>query len=261
MLSEMSIPGELRKQLEEVFTDSYSKLYSCAFRMTGNHQDAEDVLQNTFIKAYQSIDKFKGQAKMSTWIYRIAINESYRFLEYSRKLPLARITEDLGMSETEFFDSINYTPNMEDNLIIEEMREKCLQGFLRCIPKNQRVCFLLKCFLDLKNQEIAAILDLSVENVKVTLYRGRKRLQEMFDKRCSLIDPKKPCKCHLWIKYMKDHNLPLPEGYGQIKSDDLKQEHFRNMTALYKIDYLYTVEARMSKEEFIKNIKNLVAAL
>lgn len=55
---------ELILSLEEIFRDNYSKLYSCAYRMIGNHQDTEDVLQNSFIKAYKNIGKFKGQSKM-----------------------------------------------------------------------------------------------------------------------------------------------------------------------------------------------------
>ncbi len=252
---------ELIRQLEAMYADNYSKLYSCAYRMTGNHQDAEDVLQNSFLKAYKNIDKFRHQSKLYTWVYRIVVNESYRFFEYMKKLPLQRITEDSRMTEEEFFHSIEYTPCMEDNLIVEEMREKCLQGFLKCIPKSQRICFLLKTCLDLKNQDIAVILDISVENVKVTLHRGRKNLQEMFEMRCSLIDPEKPCKCHLWIKYMHDHNLPMPEGHCQIKNEDLKKEFFQTMSLLKKFEYLYTVEARLTKDQFLSNLKKTIEIL
>jgi RNA polymerase sigma factor, sigma-70 family len=257
MDQELNISHERINQLEQLFTDNYSKLYSVVFRMTGNHHDTEDVLQNSFIKVYQNLNKFQGNAKLSTWIYRIVMNECYRFFDYSKKLPLIRITTQLGISEDVFFQSIDYVPNLEDNLIIEEMREKCLQGFLRCLPKKQRVCILLKNFLNLKNQDIAEVLDVSVDNVKVLLHRGRKKLQEFFEMRCSLIDPQKPCKCHLWIKFMNDHNLPLPEGYGQIKNEELKQEYFKNLSVLNKIDYLYKVDERLTKEQFIDKLKKV----
>lgn len=252
---------ELIAELETLFYQSYEKLYSCAFRMVGNHHDAQDVLQNSFLKAYKNIGKFRNESKLYTWIYKIVINESYRFFEQIDKLPLTYITEKLGVNEREFFNSIEYTPDYDDNLIIEEMREKCLQAFLKCMPKNQRICFLLKTCMKLKNQEIAEILDISVENVKVTLHRGRKKLQELFEMRCNLIDPEKPCKCHLWIKYMRDRNLAIPSGYHQIKTEELKKEHFRNMSMLKKIDYLYTVEAKFKKEVFINNLKKVVEIL
>jgi RNA polymerase sigma-70 factor (ECF subfamily) len=180
---------ELCKKLIDLYTDNYAKLYACVYRMTGNHQDAEDILQNSFIKAYQNLDKFKENSKLYTWVYRIVVNESYRYFKYFKKLPLIQITEELGVSESEFLNSLEFTPNLEDNLIVEEMREKCLQGFLKCLPRNQRVCFLFKNLLELENRDIAEILDISVDNVKVTLHRGRKKLQDMFEMRCNLIDP------------------------------------------------------------------------
>lgn len=197
----------------------------------------------------------KVSQRCYTWIYRILINESYRYFEYIHKLPSTRIINDLGLKEREFFGNIDYTPNFDDELIIDEMREKCLQGFLKCLPKNQRVCFLLKTCMHLKNQDIAEILDISIENVKVTLHRGRRKLQEMIEMRCSLIDPEKPCKCYLWIKFMRDHNLPIPEGHNQFKTEELKKEHFKNMSLLNKIHYLYTVEGRLTKDQFIVKLK------
>lgn len=247
----------LQTELENLIRQDYDKLYSCAFRIIGNHQDTEDVLQSSFLNAYKNLSKFRNESKLFTWLYRIVINECYKYFEYIDKLPLIRITENLGITEKEFFDSIEYIPDFNDNLIIDELREKCLQAFLKCLPKNQRVCFLLKTCTGLKNKEIAEILDMSVENVKVTLFRGRKRLQELFEMRCSLIDPEKPCKCHLWIKFMNDHNLPLPTGYNQLKTDELRKEHFNNLSLLKKIDYLYTVDQKCDKKDFFDRIKKI----
>jgi RNA polymerase sigma-70 factor (ECF subfamily) len=229
--------------------------------MIGNHHDTEDVLQNAILRACTKIDQFQENSKLLTWLYRIITNECYRFFEKIDKLPLIRITEDLGMSERTFFEDIHYIPEFDDALIMDEMREKCLQAFLKCMPKNQRICFLLKTCLDLKNQEIGEIMDISADNVKVTLFRARKHLKSLFEMRCSLIDPEKPCKCHLWIKFMKDNHLPIPSGYMQPKTELLKQEYFKNLSLLKKIDYLYTVEAKCDRDDFIKNLKKLTEVL
>jgi RNA polymerase sigma-70 factor (ECF subfamily) len=250
---------DLQMELENLIIQDYDKLYACAFRMIDNQQDAEDVLQNSFLNAYKNLSKFRRESKLFTWLYRIVINECYKYFNYINKLPLVRITENLGVTEQEFFDSIEYNCDFDDDLIMDELREKCLQAFLKCLPKNQRVCFLLKTCTDLKNKEIAEILDMSVENVKVTLFRGRKHLQELFEMRCSLIDPQKPCKCQLWIKYMDDHRLPLPTGYNQPKTDELRKEHFKNLSLLKKIDYLYTVEQKYDKKEISDKIKKFTA--
>jgi RNA polymerase sigma-70 factor (ECF subfamily) len=74
-----------------------------------------------------------------------------------------------------------------------------------------------------------------------------------------MIDPQKPCKCQLWVKYMKDHHLPLPTGYNQPKTDELRKEHFKNLSLLKKIDYLYTVEQKCDKKEISEKIKKITA--
>ena len=252
---------ELSKKLELLIQTDYEKLYGLIYRITENHQDTEDVLQNTFIKAYSNIHKFESKSKLSTWVYRIAVNEGYRYLNKWNKLPVITITENRGISEETFFKGLEYEPNIDDELIMEEMREKCLHGFLKCIPKKMRICFLLKSCLELKNKDIAEVLDISEDNVKVTLYRARKNLKDMFEMRCSLIDPGRPCKCYLWIKFMRDNNLPLPTGHDQFKNDDLLKHHFKNMSLLRKIDYLYHVEEKVSKVQFINSLKKVAEIL
>lgn len=178
-----------------------------------------------------------------------------------RKLPLKTIIEKRGISEQEFFKSLEYTHNFDDQMIIEEMREKCIFGFLKCVPKRQRICFLIKTCLGLKNREIAEIMDTTEGNVKVLLHRGKKQLQEMFQMRCSLIDPEKPCKCYLWIHFMQENGLPIPEGYHQYKHDALLSDYYNNMAELQKIDYLYQAEHAVDKTEFTNRVMTLLEEL
>ena len=240
-----------------LFKEQYERLFGMVYRMTENVQDTEDVLQNVFIKAYKNSRTFRGDSKISTWLYRITVNESYDYLQTWNKLPVINISKELGITENEFFDSIEYTKNQDDNMIIEEMREKCLRGFLRCIPQKMRVCFLLKTCLELKNKEIAKVLEISEANVKVLLYRGREKLKDMFEYRCNLIDPTKPCKCYLWIKFMKDRGLPLPQEGMNYWNKELEAEHFKNMNVLKQIEHLYKVKHEYTYGDFINNLQKL----
>lgn len=244
-------------EITNFFREQYDKLFGMVYRMTENVQDTEDVLQNVFIKAYKGAGTFRGDSKLSTWIYRITVNESYDYLKTWNKLPVVSISKELGMTEKEFFDCLEYTNSQDDNLIIEEMREKCLRGFLRCVPQKMRVCFLLKTCLELKNKEIAQILEISEANVKVLLYRGREKLKDMFEYRCNLIDPTKPCKCYLWIKFMRDRGLPLPQEGINYRNKELEAEHFRNMNVLKQIEYLYKVKHEYSYEDFINKLQKI----
>jgi len=251
----------LEHEIELVFEEQYNKLFGMVYRMTENVQDTEDVLQNAFISAYRNIGSFRGDSLMTTWLYRITVNESYKYLKSWNKLPVIRISEESGVSEKEFFESIGYDQNQDDNLIIEEMREKCLRGFLRCIPRKMRVCFLLKTCLGLKNKEIAKVLDISEANVKVLLHRGRQKLKDMFQYRCNLIDPEKPCKCYLWIKFMREKGLPLPEERINYRNKELEEEHFKNMDTMKRIEHLYKVKHEYTYEEFINRIQKLSTQL
>lgn len=247
----------LEGQITSVFEEQYRKLFGMVYRMTESVQDTEDVLQNVFIKAYKNINKFRGDSQLSTWLYRITVNESYRYLKSWNKLPLVKISEETGKTEKEFFESMEYTQNQDDNLIIEEMREKCLRGFLRCIPQKMRVCFLLKTCLELKNKEIAMVLDLSEANVKVLLHRGREKLKDMFEYRCNLIDPQKPCKCYLWIRFMREKGLPLPESGMNYRNKELEEDYFKNMSTMKQIEYLYKVKHEYTYEEFLNRLQKL----
>lgn len=249
--------------IEKIFRESYNKLYGWTYRLTGSHENAEDVLQNAFLKACKNISGFNGESKLYTWICKIILNESRNYFQYMKKLPLIRITESLNITEDEFFDSLEaeYVPDYDDKLIVDEMREKCLHGFLKCMPQNQKICFLLKNCLELKNSEIAEIMGISEGNAKVLLHRGKKYLRELFEMRCNLIDPSKPCKCHLWIKYMNDNKIPFPEGYEQPRHEELKKEYFKNMDTIKKINYLYNVDPKYKKEDFVKNIKKIIETM
>ena len=247
----------LEKEIALVFEEQYKKLFGMVYRMTENTQDTEDILQNVFIKAYSNIKKFRGDSELTTWLYRITVNEGNGYLKSWRKLPVTQFSEELGLTEKEFFESIEYIRIQDDKLIIEEMREKCLRGFLRCIPQKMRVCFLLKTCLELKNKEIAKVLNLTEANVKVLLHRGREKLKDMFEYRCNLIDPQKPCKCYLWIKFMRDRGLPLPENGINYRDKELEEDHFKNMSTMKQVEYLYKVKHEYTYEEFLNRLQKL----
>lgn len=250
---------QIQKELLELYEEEYDKLYSIAFRMTGNHHDAEDILQSAFLKAIVHIQQFKQEAKLSTWLYRILVNEGNNNYQRIRKLPVVAITQELGMSEADFFSNLESLSEPIDNtLIVDEMREKCLTAFMRCLPKQQRAVFALRTFLDLKLSEIAEIVQITENSAKVTLFRARKNIQELHYDRCSLIDPSKPCKCYLWVKFMKDRNLPIPKRYTEYKDPDLFDEYKQLVRGTVDIYTMYKVGRKIPKEIFLSKLREIV---
>lgn len=250
---------QIQNELLQLYEDEYNQLYSIAFRMTGNHHDAEDVLQSAFLKAIEHIKQFKGEAKLSTWLYRILVNEGNNNFQRIKKLPVVSIPENLGISEEEFFAELESSSEPIDNkLVVDEMREKCLTAFMRCLPKQQRAVFALRTFLDLKLSEIAEIVQITENSAKVTLYRARKTIQELHYDRCSLVDPSKPCKCYLWVKYMTDHHLPIPKGYTDYRDLELFDEYKQYVQRTLDIYRMYQVGRRIPKEIFMKKLREII---
>lgn len=250
---------QIQNELLKLYEEEYDKLYNIAFRMAGNHHDAEDAMQNAFLKAIKYLQQFKGDAKLSTWLYRILVNEGNNNYKRLRRLPVVAITQELGMSEEDFFSQLESPDEpIANKLVVDEMREKCLTAFMRCLPKQQRAIFVLRTFLNLTISEIAEVLEMTENNVKVTLYRARKNIQDLHHDRCSLIDPSKPCRCYLWVKFMKDRNLPMPKGYTDYKDPELVDEYKQFIHGALDIYAMYKVGRKIPKEIFLKRLREKI---
>jgi len=159
--------------------ESYSnKIYRLAIKMLNQQQDAEDVLQETFLKAYRGIKSFDGRSKISTWLFRIATNEALMILR--RKHPdLVSIDEPVETEdgEQEPVQIIDWCCLPENELLSEETREK-LDAAVQKLPESLRIVFILRDIDDLSTHETAEVLDLSDTAVKTRLSRARLRLRE-----------------------------------------------------------------------------------
>jgi len=154
-------------------------IYRLAVKMLDNPQDAEDVLQETFIKAYKALSNFDGRASPSTWLYRIATNEALMVLR-KRKQPFVSIDEPLEITgiEQEPLQITDWCCLPEDELMSTEA-QAYMDEAVEELPPNLRVVFLLRDIEGLSTRETAEVLDLSETAVKTRLSRARLRLREM----------------------------------------------------------------------------------
>ncbi len=159
--------------------DAYSsKIYRLATKMLNQQQDAEDVLQETFLKAYRGIKSFDGRSKISTWLFRIATNEALMVLR--RKHPdTVSIDEPVETEEGEQepIQIVDWCCLPEEELLTEETRIK-LDAAVQKLPERLRVVFVLRDINDLSTHETAEVLGLSDTAVKTRLSRARLRLRE-----------------------------------------------------------------------------------
>jgi RNA polymerase sigma-70 factor (ECF subfamily) len=163
-------------QLVEAFS---GQIYQLALKMMNNPQDAEDVLQNTFIKAFQHVAEFEGRSKLSTWLYRIATNEALMMIrkrrpEINEADSQAMDSEDADITPTEFVD----WGMLPENELLSSESKKQLDQAIQNLPEKLRIVFLLRDIEGLSIQETAQSLDLNEAVIKTRLLRARLRLRE-----------------------------------------------------------------------------------
>jgi RNA polymerase sigma-70 factor, ECF subfamily len=154
------------------------QIFRIAQHITQNREDAEDVMQDAFLKAYEKLDQFQGNSKFYTWLVRIAVNESLMRLRKRRTGKMVSIDEDLETEEGSVpRDLADWAPDPEQNYNQSELAEilrKTIQG----LPQGFRVVFALRDVEGLSTEETAETLGLSVPAVKSRLLRARLQLRE-----------------------------------------------------------------------------------
>jgi len=153
-------------------------IYRVALKLTHNPQDAEDVLQETFLKAYRSISKFHGRSKIITWLYRIATNEALMLLRRrSDGLSVESPYQD-GFEEGEPLQIVDWCCLPEPELMSEEALSY-LDAAIEKLSDALRVVFVLRDIEGLSTRDTAEILELSESAVKTRLFRARMHLREL----------------------------------------------------------------------------------
>lgn len=164
-------------ELVDLYKD---KVYSLAYRMLGNAQDAEDIAQETFMRVYANLHRFDDQYKISTWIYRIANNLCIDIIR-KRKVRRHQFSFDAEITGTDgldLYDTVHDNdPSPEQQLITSELQNKVKDAILSLAPKY-RTIMILKYIEDLSLQEISDIVGLPVATVKTRVHRGREALRK-----------------------------------------------------------------------------------
>ena len=160
--------------------DAYSnQIYRLGLKMLSNSQDAEDILQETFIKAYHHLDRFDGRSSLSTWLYRIATNEALMLIRRRKKVEVS-IDEPLQSMESEPgpVEIVDFCCLPERELLSAEARHYLDQAVTE-LPSSLRVVFVLRDIEGLSTRETAEVLELSETAVKTRLSRARLRLRQL----------------------------------------------------------------------------------
>lgn len=151
-----------------ILNEYKSRLYWLIRRMVIHHADADDVMQNTFIKIWQNLTKFRGDSDLYTWVYRIGVNESLAFLNKKKK-------QSVGMSE--FGAYLSEQLSADTWFDGTEAQQKLQQAILR-LPEQQRLVFNMRYFEEVKYQDMAKILGKSEGTLKANYHHAVKKIEE-----------------------------------------------------------------------------------
>lgn len=171
LVESLQNPATASQAFDTMMRTYGEQIYWQIRKMVVNHDDASDLMQNTFLKAWNHLDYFRGDAKLSTWLYKIAINETINFLNKERsKNNISTDDEDSfllnNIEADEYFDG--------DELKIE------LQKAIASLPEKQRLVFNMRYFQEMKYEQISEILGTSVGALKASYHHAVKKIEERF---------------------------------------------------------------------------------
>jgi RNA polymerase sigma-70 factor (ECF subfamily) len=160
-----------------VLVDRYKDMiFTLALKMLKNREEAEEVAQDTFIKIYNSLNKFKGDSKFSTWIYKIAYNTCLDRLKKNKK-------EDNNISIDEFSAHLIKTMDNALSALEEKERKQTIQNCLNLLPSEENFLLTLFYFEDQTLEEIGKVMSITANNTKVKLFRSRQKLAVILKKK------------------------------------------------------------------------------
>lgn len=174
LLDELRNPAKQRIAFSKLVQEYSERLYWQIRKMVLSHDDANDVLQDVFIKAWTNIDNFRGDSKLTTWLFRIAINESITFINKKRAQNNISVDDDdvflLNSLESDtFFDG--------------DEAQKILQEAMLTLPEKQRIVFQMKYFDEMKYDDMSEILGTSAGALKASYHHAVKKIENFLSER------------------------------------------------------------------------------
>lgn len=252
---------------DKLFSEYSSYIYNYALKLSCDPNIAEDISQETFLKAWKKRDQLKKQESVKYWLRKICLNS---FLMKLRK-ENGRISlsydelEDLKR-EGRVLQISSLSPSPEDEIIVDEaikeIQNGCFLAMVRRLTPNQRITFSLIDMFGLSMDEVAELLGLSKSAIKALLHRARMNLDDFFSRRCNLVRVDNPCSCIAWQGFVKHRN--------DIKNETLKKKLISSLdytktnytfdpNIRKKVQYLYNnMPDKKPRQEWYDNVIRLI---
>ena len=170
LIEMLSNPATQRKAFEQVVRQYSEPLYWQVRRIVLSHEDANDVMQNVMLKAWMNLDTFRNASKLSTWLYRIAINESLDFVRHQKSTSMVSADDENGIAKT----------LLADKYFDGDETEAQLQEAIAQLPDVQRTVFNLRYYDEMKYSEMSKVLNTSEGALKASYHIAVKKISDFF---------------------------------------------------------------------------------
>lgn len=254
----------------EVFREHHKYIYSYAYKLTNHKELAEDLTQETFLKAYEDISQLRDENSVRFWLRKICFNTHLMNLRKLKKLKETPYGEMLELQQLGNLVNIDTSiPSVEDEIIVDEtikeIQNGCFLTMIHKLSENQRIVFSLVDMFGLSIEDVSKIINLTESATKALLYRARIKLDKFFGENCSLIEVDNPCNCKAWNEFTNQRE--------NMKKNFLKNKNNREDDLTYslkiigsdvekKLRYLYSnmPDHRPSDkwyEDILSNLKKI----
>jgi RNA polymerase sigma-70 factor (ECF subfamily) len=169
--------GGDQSAFEKLMNKYYQHIYNLIYKMIFRKEDVEDLTQEAFIKAFNSLANFDRQFAFSTWLYKIATNNCIDYLR-KKKLSTFSIDKEIASEDSDYKFEIPDSEFIPDNKIIEEQRKKIIDEAIENLPDKYKKVIVLRHKKEMEYEEIAEKLDLPLGTVKAHIFRGRELLNK-----------------------------------------------------------------------------------
>ena len=173
--SDIELIDQVRNGNRQAFTELMrryqTRVYWTAKRIVGNHDDADDVAQETFVKAYTGLGEFRGDSSFFTWLYRIAVNLSLNALRKRQLVTYLRESEIIN----------RFFPSSEDPLkdAVQRDQERLVEKAVATLPEKQRAVFVMRYYDEMSYEEISEVLKTSIGGLKANYFHALRKVQEL----------------------------------------------------------------------------------
>lgn len=172
----------LRRGDEKVFrefVDQYQlSLLKLCVGFLHDEEDAKDIVQDVFIEVFQSVEQFRGDSLLSTWLFRIAVNKSLNQIRKNKNKRVLASIDSVLSANRKVMVNIPDESEVSDKYIENEERAKIIRQTIDRLPKNQRIAFVLSKYQDLSYKEISEVMNISLSAVEALIHRAKLNLQK-----------------------------------------------------------------------------------